>query len=189
MSLAKGTFEQKLAFGQAAESDIAKWLRGRGHYLLPIYDIEIACGKGPRIFGPNSEQIVAPDFLVRHGTAGYTCWLEAKHKTVFTWHRKTCQWTTGIDLHHYQNYIKAREVFAVRVMLMFLHSVSTPSAGDIHHGCPAACPTGLYGGWLDDLRKCESHRHHNHGRYGMVYWAEPKLTKYDTLDNVGGDYA
>lgn len=75
-------FAQTLEFGKIGESDIAYWLRDRNNCVLPIYEKEIDEGKGPRLFSPNGEHIV-PDMLVLPEVE----WIEAKHKSVFTWHR------------------------------------------------------------------------------------------------------
>jgi len=40
-------FQQQLAFGQIAETEIAQWITRLGDTILPIYDIEYATGKGP----------------------------------------------------------------------------------------------------------------------------------------------
>lgn len=182
-------FQSQLAFGQIAETDIARWLLQRGNVLLPIYEKEIDTGKGPRVFFSGGD-FVAPDFLVLRG-GDRIYWIEAKHKTVFTWHRKTHRWTTGIDRHHYQQYCKVRDMLGFPVWLLFLHESSIPDPRDLRFGCPNECPTGLFGGDLDWLRMAENHEHPNHGRSGMVYWAylnneEPwkSLKEIATLEEV-----
>lgn len=182
-------FQSQLAFGQIAETDIARWLIRRGNVLLPIYEKEIDTGKGPRIFYEAGD-FIAPDLLVLRGSNGIY-WIEAKHKTVFTWHRKTQRWTTGIDQHHYNQYCKVRDFLGFTVWLLFLHESSRPDSRDLRCGCPPECPTGLFGGDLDWLRLAENHDHPNHGRSGMVYWAyensdEPwkNLKRIATLEEV-----
>ena len=181
---ASTTFKRKLAFGQIAETQIAKWIIARGNLVLPVYDIEIESGKGPRLFGGRDSELVAPDLLVI-STNG-TCWIEAKHKTVFTWHRITSQWTTGIDKRHYEYYIKVGEQTPWPVWLLFLHQHDTPSKIDIPHGCPAKCPTGLFGKPLSELQGSENHRHDNWGTSGMVYWAHRTLMLLATLEQIHG---
>lgn len=183
-SLQRGrTFGEQLAFGQVAETDIAKWIIRRGGWVVPIYEVEYHRGKGPRVFACDIE-LVAPDLLVvRNGRA---CWIEAKHKSVFTWHRKTGRWTTGIDLHHYEQYIEVQERIEWPVWLLFLHRRSTPDNRDKPH-CPPKCPTGLFGQALSNLTgvKNENHRHENWGRSGMVYWSVEKLKPLATLKELG----
>jgi hypothetical protein len=173
------TFEENLCWGGIGESQIAKWLRSRGHSVLPIYEKEIDNGKGPRFFTPGG-QIVAPDLFVMPRME----WIEAKHKSVFTWHRKTQRWVTGIDLNHYEEYKRARTESGCKVFLMFLHRLSTPDARDLRHGCPAVCPTGLFAGDLDRLQNEENHRHDNWGRHGMVYWAVGRLKKMAEIEDM-----
>ena len=97
-----GSFGSNLAFGQIAETAISKWFIKRGYLVLPVYEKEIDTGKGPRVFSTEGEY-VAPDlFVIKNERQFY--WIEAKHKTVFTWHRITGKWTTGIDRNHYHSY-------------------------------------------------------------------------------------
>ena len=119
-------------------------------------------------------------------------WVEAKHKTVFTWHRLTERWTTGIDKRHYIEYLRVSWRTKFPVWLMFCHRESLPSDIDIRHGCPPECPTGLFGGELFRLVADESHRSQpydpnrtgfvGHGKSGMVYWAVDALTLLATKD-------
>jgi len=181
------TFEQRLAFGQIAETYIALWLRRvRGYSILPIYEKEIDNGKGPRFFTPNNE-LVAPDMLVMKGDK--MMWIEAKRKTVFSWYGIGGYWETGIDLHHYQQYQCIAANYPWPVWLLFLHESDQTDARDIHRwDAPATCPAGLYGGSLKHLQENESHRDSRWGRSGMVYWAHNKLTQLATLDEVKAAY-
>lgn len=168
-------FNRQLAFGQIAESKIAYWLRNKGHVIIPIYDIEYHTGKGPQVFWGESQESVAPDLLTIHGDR--VSWIEAKHKTVFSWHRITQRWVTGIDRRHYRDYRLVAEKTKWPIWLLFLHKSSVPSAGDLRMGSPERCPAGLYGGELFHLLRNENHQHGNHGNSGMVYWAESSLSK------------
>lgn len=181
--LSGDSFEKQLAFGQIAETEIARWLLDRGNFVLPVYDIEYDSGKGPRLFGKN-EQIVAPDLVViRHDKS--LCWIEAKHKTVFTWSGRHKKFVTGIDLHHYENYLRAAKVTGWPLWLLFLHSSGTTDGREVHRwNAPPQCPTGLFGNELGYLRKMENHRDSRHGHSGMVYWAESSLKKLASLSEV-----
>ncbi len=175
------TFEKRLAFGQVAESLIATWLRRvRGCTVIPIYEKEIGSGKGPRVFMPDGE-LVAPDMQVVRG--GELSWIEAKHKTTFTWHRITQRWTTGIDQRHYQEYLKVSDLFPWPVWLMFLHEQSRPAEQDRQYA-PGDSPTGLFGDDLRRLRCCVNHQSDKWGKNGMVYWAVGSLAKLATLTEV-----
>lgn len=185
------SFQKALETGRIAEGWIAQWLMSRGASVMPAYEIEVQQFKGPQLFSGQGE-FVSPDMLVFSGKG--IIWIEAKHKSVFTWHRKTGQWTTGIDLHHYSQYMHVSKLTKLPVWLMFYHRESTPDARDSRHGCPGECPTGLFGGELFDLVACENHRSLpadksrdgfvGHGKSGMVYWAERSLKRLATKDEV-----
>lgn len=176
-----GDFRKKLAFGKVAESLIAQWLLTRGNYILPVYEILENQKKGPRLFTSKREYI-APDILI-WGEKGVK-WIEAKHKTVFTWHRITKQWTTGIDRRHYRDYVALAKDWAPwPIWLLFLHENSEPDKRDKPH-CPLLCPVGLYGGNILSLSNKINHEHDNWGPSGMVYWAESQLTKLAALEEM-----
>jgi len=185
--LSNAEFQKQLAFGQQAETAIAKWVMRRGSLVLPIYDIEYDTGKGPRLFDRDGEYI-APDLLVinKHKQV---LWIEAKHKTVFTWHRisKPPCWTTGIDRNHYQGYLRIQNRIDWPVWLLFLHRSSQPDARDLTHGCPESCPVGLFGDTLERLAKCVNHESPKWGRYGMVYWSAASLKELGPLSEFEED--
>lgn len=178
-SLSSSAFQRKLAFGQVAESEIAKWIMHRGNIVLPIYDIEYDSGKGPRLFS-DSRQYIAPDLLVFGKNS--PIWIEAKHKTVFSWWRKGRVWETGIDRRHYHEYLAVSEVIDWPVWIIFLHRCSTPAACDAQH-CVGDSPTGLFGNTLKFLRDNISHQSDKWAK-GMVYWARDSLTQLATLDEL-----
>lgn len=177
-----GNFAHALAFGQVGESLISRWLQSRGHLVFPAYEKEISTGKGPQLFSAAGSYVL-PDLLVfrRDGV----CWIEAKHKSCFTWHRRTGAWTTGIDLRHYAEYQQVAARTGTPCWILFWHPSNRPHQRDIQAGSPAHCPTGLFGGDLATLVKRENHRSPSfdasrdgvigHGRSGMVYWAVDDL--------------
>lgn len=181
------TFKEKLAFGFIGESEIAHWLRRRGFTVMPAYEKELNTGKGPRIFAPNDE-IIAPDMLairpsnVAAGT-WVQRWVEAKTKHVFSWHRISGYWTTGIDIRHYTDYCYFQDMYRHSIWVLFLHLSDAPDPRDIPY-CPPHCPTGLFGAPLRRLRHCESHRSDKYGRSGMVYWRCDDLILLATLAEV-----
>jgi len=185
------SFAEKLAFGKVAEGFIANWLMARGNSVLPVYEIEKSTGKGPQLFGLDAS-LVAPDMVAF--TENGVVWIEAKHKSVFTWHRNTQQWTTGIDLRHYGDYLKVAKTTRLPVWLMFFHNRAEPSDSDRRMGCPESCPTGLFGGDIFDLVPRENHRSpalndnregiKGHGNSGMVYWAASTLKQLASHDHV-----
>lgn len=173
-------FSESLAIGQLGESKIARYLISRGNSVVPVYEKEIDTGKGPRFFTPKG-QVVAPDMLVL-GTS--IVWVEAKHKSVFSWHRITRRWVTGIDLNHYEEYQRVARISRRPVWLLFLHRESRPDPRDVALGCPTSCPVGLFAGNLAALVRKENHRHSGWGRHGMVYWAESTLKLIATLPEL-----
>jgi hypothetical protein len=182
----KGQFEANLAFGDIAQTDIAQWILRHDGMVLPVYDIQDDSGKGPRMFGA-IRSLIVPDLLVVRKKR--LTWIEAKHKSVFTWWRKTQRWTTGIDLHHYRQYLAVEEVSGVPVWLLFLHESSTPWKGDRPYS-PSTCPVGLFGERLEVLRTKVDHEAppkrsgNGHGSSGMMYWAHESLTRLATLDEI-----
>lgn len=165
------SFEKSLEVGKVGESEIAKWFRGKGYHILPVYEIEKNQFKGPAVFSADGTEIIAPDMLVF--SSDKTWWIEAKHKSAFTWHRISKRWVTGIDLHHYEEYLRINRLAVWPVWLMFLHKDGI--AKDTPKGMKS--PTGLFGNSLQHLFLNENHRHRNHGKSGMVYWSVDQLIK------------
>lgn len=181
--MTSAAFQRNLAFGHIAESAIARWLRNRGRLVLPVYDIEYETGKGQRVFAAGAAQFCAPDLMVFGGREPVQ-WIEAKHKTVFTWYRKKQQWQTGIDLNHWRDYLAVRAQTGVPVWILFLHRISKPDRRDIIAGCPDECPVGLFGQEIRRLEHTFDHTDWRHGRHGMVYWNHASLTQYANLGEV-----
>jgi len=168
-------FSQARRYGLAGESAIAKWLRGRGFSVLPVYEKIIDTGKGPQLYVPDGT-LIATDLFAFNGSKAL--WIEAKHKTAFTWHRLTQRWVTGIDLRHYADYCRLDELSPWPVWLLFLHD------GGQAKDSPPDSPAGLFGNSLAVLRKHENHQSDNWGKTGMVYWAIDSLIKLATLDEL-----
>ncbi len=160
------TFKETLRVGKIGESKIAQYFMGKGYNVLPVYELEIDSGKGPQLYTPG-KQLIAPDMLVFKMEKCF--WIEAKHKTAFTWHRNTQRWTTGIDLNHYGHYCLVDDCTPWPVWLMFLHK------GGQAKDSPANSPAGLFGNSLEFLRSHENHRSPNWGKSGMVYWSKDSL--------------
>ena len=171
------SFSASLDYGRAGESAIANWLRKRGHAVLPVYEKIIDEGKGPQLYMPD-RALIAPDLFVFGAQKAF--WIEAKHKTAFTWHRISQRWVTGIDLCHYADYCMVDDNTPWPVWLFFLHE------GGQAKDSPADSPAGLFGNPLHYLRKHENHRHMNWGRSGMVYWAYETLRRIASLEEALG---
>lgn len=160
-------FNENLKQGKVGESQIAQWLKRRGHHILPIYEIEKGQYAGPAVYSSNGESFIAPDMIAFWKK---TVWIEAKHKTAFTWHRISQRWVTGIDLHHYMQYQRVAEISEWPVWLMFLHCGGSAKDSD-------PSPAGLFGNELNYLIRNENHRHNAWGKHGMVYWGIGTLKK------------
>jgi hypothetical protein len=169
-------FQNYLKVGKVGESRIANWLKRKGYSVLPVYEVEIDSGKGPRLFNVDAE-IIAPDLLAMKDRDN-TFWVEAKHKSAFTWYRTAQRWETGIDLRHYQDYCTIEDKTPFNVYLLFLHE------GGQAKDSPPDSPSGLFGGSLSHLRKNESHRSEKWGAGGMVYWAHDVLKKLAEIDEL-----
>lgn len=159
-------FSDSLSYGKIAESYIAKYFLNKGYSVLPIYEKQIHEGKGPQLF-IGDQAIIGTDMLVFNNDKVF--WIEAKHKTAFSWHRNTSRWVTGIDLRHYEHYIKIQEYTNWPVWIMFFHK------GGKAKDSPDESPKGLFGNDLKVLIKTENHRRDKWGNSGMVYWAVDKL--------------
>lgn len=162
------SFAKQLKFGKIAESYIADYLKDKGYAVLPIYEKEISEGKGPAVFFPDKE-VIGTDILAFKGDKVF--WIEAKHKTAFSWHRITQRWVTGIDIRHYEDYFLLQDRTRWPVWLLFKHD------GGQAKDSPPDSPRGLFGNNLKKLAMCENHRHLNWGKSGMVYWAVSNLIR------------
>jgi hypothetical protein len=165
-------FDQSLAVGQLGESLIAHWLRNRGWHVLPAYEKEIDNGKGPRLFLASDcegSELITPDLFAMKN--GQFLWVEAKHKSTFTWYGKGRYWTTGVDKRHFADYVRVQQETGINVWLLFLHRESIARPDDVAKwGAPPECPTGLFGRQIDYLNNHYSHDSSKWGPSGMVYW-------------------
>jgi hypothetical protein len=175
-------FSEQLARGRVGEGLIARWLRRRGSFVVPAYEIEIERGKGPRVFAPDGA-LISPDLLCLHPGRD-PVWIEAKHKTVFSWYRRLSRWETGIDERHWLDYCKVRDQIGIPVWLLFLHRESRPWSGDIEHLPPGvdSCPVGLFGIDIDKARDLGRFGGEHAG--GMRYWWHGDLKMLATLGEV-----
>ncbi len=163
------SFTENSLVGKVGETDVARWLMSRGCRILPVYEIAENQHKGPVFYANRIRQLVAPDMFV-FGTEKIF-WAEVKTKSAFSLHRISDLFVTGIDLHHYEDYLAIEKETGVPIWLFFYHADG--AAKDSPPG-----PSGLFGRSLQYLKDHENHRHENHGRHGMVYWARESLMKY-----------
>src|SRR2546421_7532615 len=193
MTTYRKNFNDCYAYGRIGEGSIAKWARKVFFFKQKTaYEIEIPSGKGPRLLLDGYE-LIAPDFYAIRidGTTVLCKWIEAKHKTRFTWHFMSGNWQTGIDRRHYEDYLQVQEVTQTIVYIMFLHRSNIPSEKDLAKGSPCTCPTGLYCRSIDYLKMHEHHKdsYEKDGReYPMVYWNErplgPPIATFDEVNAI-----
>ncbi len=173
-------FYGRLSRGKLGESEIADWLRSTGYSVMPVYDVPIDAGKGPRVYGPSGEEWAAPDLLAYRGPK--VIWFEAKVKTGFSFHRNTGRWVTGIDAKHFEDYCHIADTSPWPVWILFLQQ------GQQVTGSPPCPIKGLFGNELGVLRESINHRHDAGGRGGrgaMVYWAIESLLRIAAVDEDG----
>lgn len=176
-------FQSAYAFGHIAETQIAAWLMQRGWAILPAYEKEIDTGKGPQLFTEH-QQLIVPDLLAIKGNS--VKWIEAKHKTRFSWYGKKQRWETGIDAHHFEHYQQVAEIAPWPIYLLFLHRSSQADQRDVERwDCPCECPTGLFFGEITALAKTKRFGK-EWGYHGMVYWGigDTELRRAATLNEV-----
>jgi len=145
--------------GKAGESAIARWLTSLGYSVLPVYEKSVDDGKAPTLFQLN-RRLIAPDLCVF--TDKGVRWMEAKHKSGWTFWRKGGVFETGIDRHHWLDYCKIRDSIGLPVWLLFLQR-----GGQAKDSPPS--PPGLFGAELAELRENISHES-DYGTSGMIYW-------------------
>lgn len=167
-------FEEYLKIGRVGEDLISKWLMRRGWSILPVYEISLETGKGPRVYCASGD-LIAPDSLAFKD--GKIMWVEAKFKSGFSLHRITGHYVTGIDLKHYEHYLEVSRRSKYPLWLMFLHRGHYAKDSFDNE-------TGLFAQEIRKLEKTEHHRSDKWGKHGMVYWAKESLIKIAELDEV-----
>ena len=173
-------FEQSLTVGKTGESLIARYMLSRGHSVLPIYEVLPGNYKGPALYTATRGQLVAPDMLIL-GKDGKITWIEAKHKSAFAWYRKTQEWHTGIDCHHFEQYLQIQDLHPnIPIWLLFLHQ--NGRAKDTPEGMIS--PTGLFGNSLTYLRDNVHQTDTRWGKHGMVYWGLTALRLLAPLEQL-----
>ncbi len=158
-------FNQQLSIGKTGETEIAQWLINRGGSVLPIYEISENQYKGPALYIGNGG-VIAPDMICFNN--GVMTFIEAKHKNAFSWYRIKQIWTTGIDVNHFEEYLRIQELTAVNVWILFLHR------GGIAKDSPPS-PSGLYGQKVRILNQTIDHKSDTFGKGGMVFWNRDTL--------------
>ena len=116
-------------------------------------------------------KFVAPDLLAfkpANKPGGKVFFVEAKCKSGFTWSRQYQRFETGIDRHHFRDYLEIRHRTGVPLWILFLQK-----GGAVKDAPPEkpSSPRGLFGNEILELATRISHEHDGWGRHGMVYWS------------------
>mgnify|MGYP001617754783 CR=1 FL=1 len=187
MEMKPASFESYLKVGLQTENWITEWLRHEGSIVLPAYEKEGGDHKGPRLLLPDHKELIVPDLLVLNADKSVQ-WFEAKHKTVFSWHRKTKKWVTGIDVKCYDHYLEVEKETGWGVWILFLHTQDRTNKRNE----PWPCPTGLFGQSLEVLSGKINHKYSAYDKYqqtgwgstGMVYWSVNSLLRICNVEDV-----
>lgn len=167
-------FRDFLATGKVAESEITRWLMRRGCLVSPVYEQAESKFEGPRMFAIENDidrKFVAPDLLafkLANKPGERVFFVEAKCKSGFTWSRRYKRFETGIDRHHFQDYIEIRRRTGVPLWILFLQKGGAVKDAPPHK---PDSPRGLFGNEIFALATKISHEHDGWGKGGMVYWS------------------
>ena len=173
-------FDRSLEAGIKGEELVKAWLRCSGYTVVSDFSSSQPF-TGPRIYSPEGT-IVQPDLLVtkqdtiptRTEQSMTLFWVEVKSKSVFSWHRKSETWTTGMDLRSYVHYLEVTAAMGWDMMIVFVHLDKEPSQdAKNYYTDPWPCPTGIFWQWLHYLGDLESHRWGDK----MVYWPVSAFTE------------
>ena len=170
-------FAQAWQAGKLGESQIANWLRyHHGMHVFPAYEKQTRDYKGPTLFCAEGDSLILPDLPGIKGDHLY--WVEAKHKSAFTFYRKTRSWQTGIDVRLYEQYQDVQKRTGIGVYLMFVQGEGRAK------DAPSDGPSGLYAGSLSYLMQHEDHRDEFRNGAYMVFWNECALRKIASLEEL-----
>jgi len=188
------SFKEMFEYGKNVETLLSKFTLANDYCIVPTAPAQIKRFKGPRVETVDGQIIATDKLLVINGRAIFA---EDKGKEVFTWTRRQDNkgWSTGIDLHVYQEYKALQKRTEVAVWIFFFHRNDEPSPIDKPYLKPGTkCPTGLFAQSLSVLMQLEDSRTNFHegeytknGRtYPMVYWNRWQLRYLASLDEVIG---
>jgi hypothetical protein len=167
-----------LSHGLEGERIVHRYLISLGLAIQPLHPAPNS-DIGPRLFH-GAKNFRTPDVLCKGSKTAF--FAEIKRKRVFSWHRETQSWQTGIDEVCYTDYRAVAELTQIPVWIFFMHESDRPDERDLKQGSPLICPTGLFGGRLDKL--VADHSSARWGKGGMVYWDYSELTPFATLEDL-----
>lgn len=180
------SFVESLEQDKVGESHLARWLIRRGCCVQPVYEIADGQNKGPGLYG-DFGRLVAPDALVFGVREIF--YAECKWKTAFTYYRRKQTFETGIDWHHWKQYLQVAEQTGVPVWLFFLHACEQ-QAKDTPEGLAGPC--GLFAQDCSELQDNVSHidpvSRPPKQPHGMIYWAPAALRKLAEYQEVVSEW-
>jgi hypothetical protein len=169
-------FNDALKFGLGGERIVAEMFKAKGWVVVQVGG-QHGAYQGPRIELPLGLVQVCPDLIVMNGAKAL--WIEVKRKSQFAYHRNSKTFVTGVDLHHWKEYLANDLYGSFPMWLFFVHETS--SVHSLPFGESAVRPRpGLY---FERVRWMESHKHHeyhnhganNFGNHGGIFWDVTKL--------------
>ena len=164
-------FANNLKFGLIGERIVAEIMRARGWSVVQIGG-QHGEYQGPRIELPMGLTLVSPDLIIMKGSN--ILWVEVKHKTQFSFHQNSKTITTGIDYHHWKQYLENDTYGSFPMWLFFVHEMA--SVQGMPFGSGVAVPeAGVYGGPVRWLSQNYAHIHPNFGDHGGIFWDAAKL--------------
>lgn len=155
--------DPRYKFGHVAELETAQTLQNHGAYIIPSYDYSgQGDDKAPRLSGLN-ESFVVPDLDV--AAFGKRIWVEVKRKTAASLHRISGDYTHGIPIRHYTDYLKVEQITGCEVWIVFHDN------------------EGIKCGKLSSLKIHHRYNGDKMSRGGMVFFNITHLLPIETLLN------
>jgi hypothetical protein len=148
-------FELRLAQGAQWEQAVSDWLRKPGHGISVLELFKYRHNGQPPVFISIGDRIITPDMQVIGG--GSSIYLEVKSKRRFAKNPYTMKSMTGIDLHHWKDYIRVQQESGIKVLIVFVHEETKEVRADFVDVLDRHPEK-------DEVPKCRT------GRGGMVFW-------------------
>jgi hypothetical protein len=119
METTQKSFEQKLAFGQEGEHEVAEFLLKRGVKIMPLY--QFTPDHAPFIFS-DTQKIISPDLFCFS-----KCVFMVEVKTKNQWIKYKGVVETGINKRHFDHYTEVEKMTGLEIFLFFNHKEKEPT--------------------------------------------------------------